>query len=171
MDGVDEQQLMALLYAEHADAVFFFARRHVPDQQRAEDVVQETLLRAWRHLDQLDGARGNPRSYLLTVARNVITDQWRAEQRRPQTVAGEAVLAVLPSEDDIDSALEGWVIAEALRRLSNEHREVIHTLYYEGRTMTDAAVRLGIPAGTVKSRSYYAVRALRGILEEMGVLR
>jgi RNA polymerase sigma-70 factor, ECF subfamily len=171
MDGGDEQQLMALLYAEHADAVYFFARRYVQDQQRAEDVVQETLLRAWRHIDKLDGNQGNPRSYLLTVARHVITDQWRADQRRPQTVGGDALLAVIPTEDDIDAAVEGWVIAEALRRLSADHRQVIHALYYEGRTVTDAAVRLGIPAGTVKSRSYYAVRALRVVLEEMGVLR
>ena len=171
MSSSDEHQLMSALYAEHADALFFFARRYVLDRGRAEDVVQETLLRAWRHLGQLDGDRGNPRAYLLTVARNVITDHWRADQRRPRTVAGDEMLLTVPTDDDIDAAVESWVIAEALRRLTPEHRQVIQLLYYEGRTVTDAATRLGVPAGTVKSRSYYAVRALRALFEEMGVLR
>jgi RNA polymerase sigma-70 factor (ECF subfamily) len=67
--------------------------------------------------------------------------------------------------------MQGWVVAEALARLSKDHRAVVQALYYDGCTVNEAALRLGVPAGTVKSRSYYAVRALRTALEEMGELR
>lgn len=171
MGGSADQRLMTALYAEHADALFSFVRRYVADRQRAEDVVQETLLRAWRHLDRLDVHSGNPRSYLFTVARNVLTDQWRSEQRRPRLVSDDQAVAAVPDDGDIDAAVEGWVVAEALRRLTAEHRQVVQALYYEGRTVADTANRLGIPVGTVKSRCYYAVRALRAAFQEMGVLR
>jgi len=162
---------MTALYAEHAGALFRFVLRYASDHQRAEDVVQETLLRAWRHLDELDRRGGNPRAYLFTVARNVLTDMWRAEQRRPSLVGADHALVRIPSEENIDAAIEGWLVAEALRRLTPEHRAVVQALYYGGQSVAEAAQTLGVPPGTVKSRSYYAVRALRAAFEEMGVLR
>lgn len=87
---------MTALYDEHAGALLSFVRRYVHDTHLAEDVVQETLLRAWAHLNRLDAAHGNPRSYLLTVARNVLTDRWRTEQRRPRLVSDDDALARSP---------------------------------------------------------------------------
>ena len=161
---------MTALYEEHADVLFAFVLRYV-DRSQAEDVVQETLLRAWRHLDRLDTDEGNPRAYLMTVARNVLTDQWRARRSRPQTVDDDRRLATLPTDDDIDATLERWIIGEALARLTPEHRSVVQSLYFRGRTMDETAAALGVPPGTVKSRSYYAIRALRTVFEEMGVIR
>lgn len=165
-----DERLMTALCDEHADALFSFARRYTRDRTQAEDVVQETLLRAWRHLDRLDAQQGNARAYLMTVARNVITDQWRRDQRRPRLVTDEGTLLAQHAPKDLDGAVEGWVIAEALRRLTDDHRAVVQALYYDGNTIKEAAIRLGVPPGTVKSRSYYAVRALRATLEEMGEL-
>lgn len=164
-----EEQLMTALYQEHGDVLFAFVLRYV-DRAQAEDVVQETLFRAWRHLDRLDTEHGNPRAYLMTVARNVLTDQWRARRSRPHTVDDER-LEKLPTEDEINSTLERWVVGEALGRLTPEHRAVVRSLYYEGRTVDETAALLEVPPGTVKSRSYYAVRALRTVFEEMGVVR
>lgn len=164
---------MTALYEEHADVLFAFVLRYVDDRAQAEDVVQETLLRAWRHLDRLDVRRGNPRAYLMTVARNVLTDQWRAASSRPRLVGNEdpAHHSRVPTTDDIDAALERWVVTDALERLTPEHRAVVRALYYQGHTVAEAAGLLQIPPGTVKSRSYYAIRALRTVFEEMGVLR
>ena len=67
--------------------------------------------------------------------------------------------------------MEGWLVRAALDRLSAEHRQVVESVYYDGRTVADTARRLSVPEGTVKSRAYYAVRALRAVFEEMGVLR
>jgi len=167
---VDEQALAAL-YREHATAVRTFVRAQLPDPDRTEDVVQETFLRAWRQIARVDLTGGNPRSYLFTTARNILTDSWRAQSRRPTMVDDEQQLASAPSEDQVEAVLEALTINEALGRLSVEHREVIQTLYYDGLTIGEAAVRLGIAAGTVKSRSYYAVRALRAAFDEMGILR
>ncbi|SDY91034.1 RNA polymerase sigma-70 factor, ECF subfamily [Modestobacter sp. DSM 44400] len=168
----DGRQLMTDLCQDHAEVVFSFVLRYVDgDRQRAEDVVQETLLRVWRHRDGLDDRRGNVRPYLLTTARNVLTDQWRAAQRRPRLVSDETTLAAAPSGEDIDAAVEGWLVAEALQRLTPAHRDVVRALHYEGRSVADTARLLGVPEGTVKSRSYYAVRALRAAFEEMGVIR
>lgn len=161
---------MAALYDAHADALLSFARRYTPDLAQAEDVVQETLLRAWQHLARLD-PDNNPRAYLMTTARNVITDQWRRDRRRPRLVQDDTALSASLAPEDITTAMESWVVAEALERLSDDHRAVVEALYYDGCTVNEAALRLGIPTGTVKSRSYYAVRSLRSALEEMGELR
>lgn len=170
-DPVVEEQALAALYREHATAVRAFVRAQQPDPDRTEDVVQETFLRAWRQIARMDLAGGNPRSYLFTTARNILTDSWRAQSGRPRMVDDEQQLAAAPSEDQVEAMLEALTINEALGRLSVEHREVIQTLYYDGLTIGEAAGRLGIAAGTVKSRSYYAVRALRAAFDEMGILR
>jgi RNA polymerase sigma-70 factor (ECF subfamily) len=166
-----EEQALAALYREHASAVRAFVRARLPDADRTEDVVQETFLRAWRQIARVDVAGGNPRSYLFTTARNIVTDSWRAQSRRPRMVDDEQQLATAPSADGVEAVLEALTINEALDRLSIEHRQVIQSLYYDGLSIGEAAGRLGIAAGTVKSRSYYAVRALRTAFDEMGILR
>jgi RNA polymerase sigma-70 factor (ECF subfamily) len=71
--------------------------------------------------------------------------------------------------DGVDDALQSWLVAEAVSRLGPVHRDVIRECYFEGRSVADAARRLGVPPGTVKSRTHYALRALRSTLLEMGV--
>lgn len=161
---------LAALYDEHAAALHSFVRRYTGQPADAEDVVQETMLRAWRHVDRIDAAHGNPRAYLFTVARNVLTDRWRAESVRPVIEPGRDALENVPTEDATAAALERWLMVEALQRLSTDHGAVVRVLYFQGCTVAEAARLLGVPPGTVKSRSYYALRALRGILDEMGVL-
>jgi RNA polymerase sigma-70 factor (ECF subfamily) len=97
-----------------------------------------------------------------------VVDAARARRARPQEVAEDA-LAVIPVEDQIDQALLSWEVAEALGTLSDDHRAVLVETYYRGRTVAEAAEVLGIPAGTVKSRAFYALRALRLALEERGI--
>ena len=166
-----DEELMTALYTEHYAVLLSFVSRYVHDRHKAEDLVQETLLRAWRHIGHLDPDPGRTRSYLLTIARNVVTNAWRADQRRPRLVADDDAVQAVPSADNVDQLVEGWLVAEALERLSADHRAVVQAMYYEGQTVADAARRLSVPEGTVKSRAYYAVRALRQAFEEMGVLR
>jgi len=167
-----DEELMTALYTEHYAVLLSFISRYVHDRHRAEDLVQETLLRAWRHIDHLDtNSSPRTRSYLLTIARNVVTNAWRADQRRPRLVADEGAVESVPSADSVDQLVEGWLVAEALERLSPDHQAVVKAMYYEGQSVTDTAARLRIPEGTVKSRAYYAVRALRTAFEEMGVIR
>jgi RNA polymerase sigma-70 factor, ECF subfamily len=166
-----DDELIRALHAEHGDALFAHALRLCDgDRQRAEDLVQETLLRAWRHPEALDPDRGSARAWLFTTARHLAIDAWRRRSVR----IGEVVTSEPPEPtvlDETDRAVEAWTIAEALAQLSAPHREVLVECFYRGRSVAEAAATLGIPPGTVKSRTHYAVRALRLVLEEMGVTR
>jgi RNA polymerase sigma-70 factor (ECF subfamily) len=164
-----EDSALRALYEQHAGPLFAYALRLTGgDRGRSEDIVQETLLRAWRHPQALDPERGPVRSWLFTVARNIAVDAHRARRARP-TEVGDDALAVVPAVDEIEQALDRWLIADALATLSVEHRAVLVETYYRGRSVAEAAATLGVPAGTIKSRTFYALRALRLALEERGV--
>ena len=168
----EDEQLVRALYAEHAAALWSFVVPLVGgDRVRAQDVVQETMLRAWRRPDVLVGQQGSAhdslRPWLFTVARNIVVDEWR-RHRTDRDVPLDS--GPEPATDDgTDAVLDTWIVGEALTRLSAEHRAVLDQCYYQGRTTADAARVLGIPEGTVKSRAHYALRALRLALQEMGV--
>ncbi len=161
--------LLRALHAEHGDALYGHALRLTGgDRERAEDLVQETLLRAWRHPEALDPSRGSVRGWLFTTARNLAIDAWRRRTARVGEVVTDSV-PERPAPDETDRALESWLLSDALRQLSVPHREVLVECFYRGRSVAEAATRLGVPAGTVKSRTHYALRALKLVLEEMGV--
>lgn len=164
-----EDAALRLLYEQHAAPLLGYALRLTAgDRGRAEDIVQETLLRAWKHPQALDPERGPVRSWLFTVARNVAVDAHRARRARPAEVGDEA-LAFVPAVDEIDQALDRWLVADALATLSPDHRAVVVETYYRGRSVAEASAVLGVPPGTVKSRTFYALRALRLALQERGV--
>lgn len=165
--GTADEELVRTLFEEHAGPLYGYVLRMVADAGRAEDIVQETLLRAWRHPDAVTGRP--VRAWLFTVARNLVVDQHRARRARPPET-GDEVLAVVPAADDeLERAVESWAVAEALAVLRPEHRDVLREVYYQGRSVKEASATLGIPPGTVKSRTYYALRALKLALEERGL--
>jgi RNA polymerase sigma-70 factor, ECF subfamily len=164
---VADEDVVRALHAEHASALLRYAMYLTSgDRQRAEDVVQEVLLRAWQHPDAVVGQPARP--WLFTVAKNLVIDGQRAKRARPQEV-GEAALGQRPSSDDVDRALESWGVADALATLRPDHRRVLWETYYRGSSVAEAAAELGIPVGTVKSRAFYALKALRLALEERGL--
>jgi RNA polymerase sigma-70 factor (ECF subfamily) len=177
-----DEGLLRELYAAHAGALLGYVRGLVGgDTARAEDVVQETLLRAWRHPGSLDPSRtggASVRAWLLTVARHLVIDAERARRSRPRevpSVIGEdpsrgPVLRGVAVEEELDRILLAQGMAEALTALSSDHRRVLDELYYRDRSVAEASRALGIPEGTVKSRAYYALRALRVACEERGLL-
>ena len=167
--NVAADDLLRALYAEHAAPLFGYVLKLTDgDRQRAEDVVQETLLRAWKHPEALDTGRGSVRPWLWTVARHIVVDAGRARRARPHEV-GEEALALLPADDQYERALLSWEVAEALRTLSPDHRAALIETYYRGLSVAEAALKLGVPQGTVKSRVFYALRALRLAFEERGI--
>jgi RNA polymerase sigma-70 factor (ECF subfamily) len=158
---------IARLVNEHGAALLGYAIRLTGDRHAAEDVVQETLTRAWQRYDQLDAGKGSVRGWLLTVARNIVIDQARARAARPPE-AGELneTTTAAPAElDHADAVVDLIAMGQLLDTLTEEHRRVLVELYYRGRTVSEAAQTLGVPAGTVKSRSYHALRALRARLD------
>jgi RNA polymerase sigma-70 factor (ECF subfamily) len=167
-----EAALMKALYDEHAAVLWRYAMRLTGDASRAEDVVQETLLRAWQHPEVIDDTERSPRAWLCTVARNLIIDERRSPKFRNVVASlDETTAPEQPTRDEVDTALDRMLIADAMANLSPEHRAVIERSYYRGWTTAQTAHDLGIAEGTVKSRLHYAVRALRLALQEMGVTR
>lgn len=167
-----EAALMKALYDEHAAVLWRYALRLTGDASRAEDVVQETLLRAWQHPEVIGDTERSPRAWMCTVARNMIIDERRsAHFRHVVATLDESTEPEPPTRDEVDTALDRMLIGDAMAHLSAEHRAVIERSYYRGWSTGQIAHDLGIAEGTVKSRLHYAVRALRLALQEMGVTR
>ncbi|MBM9506333.1 sigma-70 family RNA polymerase sigma factor [Actinacidiphila acididurans] len=161
--STSDEALVRALYEEHGRALLAYATRLTGDRAAAEDVVQETLIRAWRHPEVLTNGKGSVRGWLLTVTRNIVTDRYRAKASRPTEVAEVSETAAAPSvqRDHAEQIVDSMVLMEALDQLSPDHRDVLVEIYYRGHTVTETAGRLGIPEGTVKSRAHYALKALR----------
>src|ERR1700761_5897985 len=139
---VTEAQLLRALHDEHAGALWAYVVRLTGDRGRAEDVVQEPLLRAWRNPRVLDQSQGSPRAWLFTVARRIVIDDWRARQSRPEVATAD------PPErgvaDESERIVTSEVVTTALRTLTPMHREVLLETYYRGSSVDDASKRLGI---------------------------
>ena len=161
-----DEAFLRALYAEHGGALLAYATRLTGERASGEDIVQETLVRAWRRAGQLAEDRRPVGPWLFAVARNLIIDRRRRAQRRDEVP--EVELEQLSAIDGLDRALDAWQMADALAALSPEHREVLVEIYYRGRSVAEAAETIGVPLGTVKSRTYYALRSLRLRLEERG---
>jgi RNA polymerase sigma-70 factor (ECF subfamily) len=160
-----EEEAVAQLYRDHAAALRRFVLAATSDPDQAEDVVQETILRVWKLGPEVENMRG----YLYRTARHVIIDNHRRRSSRAQeTNMPEEELA---TADQVDRLLLKVVMEEALTRLSVDHRNVILALHYQRLTAAEAAEELHVPLGTVKSRAFYGVKALRSVLDEMGVKR
>jgi RNA polymerase sigma-70 factor, ECF subfamily len=163
------EQLIRRLYHNHAAALHGYVTALLEgDKQSAEDVVQETVVRAWRHADKLDVDGEAFRPWLLKVARRLVIDRYRQRTSRPAEIGGDTPDRI-SEVDESDRKLSALVVSKALGALSAAHREVLVEVYYRGNTIDEAARLLGVPPGTVKSRTYYALRALRQAFEKQGL--
>jgi RNA polymerase sigma-70 factor (ECF subfamily) len=156
------------VYAAHGGELFRFALRSLNDRGLAEEAVQETFVRAWQAADRFDDNLGSLRTWLFAIIRNVVIDLSRARSVRPTLAAVETREVVDLTDGDVDRALGAWQIEEALRMVSEEHRRALVEVHYRGRSYGEVADELRVPVGTVKSRVYYALKAMRLALEELG---
>ena len=162
-DAVGPEALITALYNEHGRSLLAYATRLTNDRTEAEDVVQETLLRAWRHPEVLVNGQGSVRGWLLTVARNIVVDRARARSARPAEVREHPTKPTV-SPDRPEDVVDSIAIFGAIDQLSPDHRNVLVELYWRGSSVAEAAQRLSVPPGTVKSRAYYGLQSLRGIM-------
>jgi RNA polymerase sigma-70 factor (ECF subfamily) len=153
------------LYAQHASALRSYIERFCPDRASADDIMQETFIRAWRHLPQLSTGTRPVRPWLFRVARNLLIDASRAARTRPVTVQAQPVEDAR-SDAGLDQVLDRQLVAAALQHLSPSHQTVLVETFYHGGTMSTVARQLGIPDGTARSRLHYALHALRQELQE-----
>ncbi len=159
--------LLRALHDRHAPELWRYVVRLTGDDRFAEDVVQETLLRAWRRPQILREDEPAARAWLYTVARNLVIDHQRSARSRRELTSDD--VPERATEDATIAVLDEWLVTDSLAQLSVEHRVVLVHAYYGRRSVADIAAELGIPAGTVKSRLHYGLRALRLALQEKGV--
>lgn len=167
-----EERALRDLYLEHGPALYSYVLRMLDwDTHRAEDILQETLLRCWSNGNLADAEGMAVRPWMFRVARNLVIDAHRTRMARPLEISDTTWLGDMHAEvDDIERMLSSIVLHKALETLTPAHREVLRATFFADRTTQQAAQDLGIPRGTVKSRVYYALRSLRLALRELGVV-
>jgi RNA polymerase sigma-70 factor (ECF subfamily) len=166
----DDGELLRALHDEHGLALWSYVVGLTNgDRAQAQDVVQETMLRAWRNPQVLAQTSGSARGWLFTVAKRIVIDDWRTARTRRERVTDQLPDRGVP--DQTEHVADRHLVIAALRTLSAEHRSVLLECYFRGSSVAEASAALGVPPGTVKSRTHYALRALRLAVEELGGVR
>lgn len=169
----DRGDALVALYRAYAPRIHRLGVRTLHDRGQAEELVQETFVRLWQSAHRFDPGRGSARAFTFTIAQRVAIDLLRRAAARPQLVAAvpdEALGMRAGDESIVERIADEFLVREALEQLSPKHREVISMSFDEDLADGQIADRLGVPVGTVRSRTYYALRALRLELEERGLL-
>lgn len=167
--GGDRGEPLEELFRRYAGRLYALGLVLLGDDGLAEELVQESFVRVWRQATRFDPARGSVTTFVFALARRIAVDLWRRPSSRP-LLAGMAVdPAPAQSADPAPEVVDGMVVRRALDALSPAHREVIELSYGGGLTQAEIARRVGVPLGTVKTRTYHALRALKQQLESQGV--
>jgi len=161
----DADAAIRQLYSHHAKALHSYVEHFCPGGASPDDIVQETFIRAWRHLPQLSADDRPIRPWLFRVARNLLIDADRAARARPVTVQ-EQPAEEAGADPGLDQVLDRELVSGALQHLSHVHQAVLVQTFYQGGTLAAVARELGIPHGTARSRLHYALRALRQQLQD-----
>ena len=167
----DHDRGLGALYDAYAGEVYRLGLRLLSDRGQAEELVQETFVRLWRSAGRYDPQRASVRGFTFMIAKRIATDFLRRASSRPRLASGpEAALSEAHIEDEVERVAHEFEVRDALATLSGKHREVIELTFDEDLDDTQVAERIGVPVGTVRSRTYYALRALRLALEERGLV-
>jgi RNA polymerase sigma-70 factor (ECF subfamily) len=166
-DSAPVETQMREVYDRHAGELYGYALRALGDRGGAQDLVQEVFLRAWQRSYAYRPDRGPVRGWLFGIARRLAVDEARAAGRRAEL--GHDLDRLAAGRDELARAEDRIALVEALRRLGDHHRTVLVLVVLQGRSLSEAGGALGVPVGTVKSRLFYALKALRVIAEELGI--
>lgn len=161
-----DEDAVAALFDAYAGALYGFGLRRLGDRILAEELVQTVMTRLWRSAHRYDPARGSVRTWVFTIARTTAIDLYR---RRPRDTPTDEVPEADDRGDELEQLLRAEAVRAALDRLGPDHREVLELAYFRSLTQSEIAERLGLPLGTVKSRTFYALKAFRLACDELGV--
>ncbi len=166
-DPVADDAAMREVYDRHAGELYGYALRALGDAGAAEDLVQDVFLRAWQRAYAYRADRGPVRGWLFGIARRLVADEARRVATRPAPRSD--LDALTGGRNEIARAEQRIVLLEALSRLGDHHRQVLILVAVRGQSLAETAEALRVPVGTVKSRLFYALKALRVAAEELGL--
>ena len=167
----DRDGAVVELYERYGRRLYGLGLHLLGDRGLAEELVQETFVRLWRSAARFDAERASVRTFVFTLARRAAVDLLRRRSSRPfAAVELDELPEALGADEAFDELLLGLDVREALDELSPKHREILELHYLDDLSQSDIAVWLDIPLGTVKTRTYHALRALRDRLQERGLL-
>jgi RNA polymerase sigma-70 factor (ECF subfamily) len=161
----DRDRPLRELYQRYAGRVYGLGVQLLSDRGLAEELVQETFVRLWRSAGLYEPSRGSPATFIFTIARRLAIDLWR----RPSSRAPDPEQQAAPTEDQIERLVTRLGVRDALDSLSEAHRQVLELSYRDQLKQTEIAERLGIPLGTVKTRSHHALRLLKSELQRRDI--
>jgi RNA polymerase sigma-70 factor (ECF subfamily) len=153
-----------LLYRRYVRSIFGLALRRLRDRERAEDAVQEMFAAVWRSAGTYRPERGPAAPWLYAVARNAIVDRMRGQVEVPDEVP-DAVSGDPGPAERAESSYVSWRVHRALEELPEKEREVLELAYWSGLSQSEVASFLGIPLGTVKTRTRSALSRLADELD------
>ncbi|HEX9344164.1 MAG TPA: sigma-70 family RNA polymerase sigma factor [Actinomycetota bacterium] len=157
------------LYRRYGPRLYGLGLRLLGDQGLAEELVQEAFVRLWQQAGRFDPARGSVSAFLFTIARRIAVDLWRRPSSRPFEPPPPEAIAGEQGHDQVERLIEGLAVRDALQSLSPAHQQVLELFIGQDRKQAEIATLLGLPLGTVKTRAYYALRALKLALQERGI--
>lgn len=168
--SLDTEADARLAYEAHGGELYRFALRATGDEASSQDIVQEVFLRAWRSADRFDPGLASLRVWLFAIARNVLVDHHRWVGARPwlRGLTDRPADVEAPTADPADRLVREWVVEEALDRIGEEHRNALTETYLRDRPYAEVAAEEGIPVGTLRSRVFYGLKALRAVLDDGG---
>jgi RNA polymerase sigma-70 factor, ECF subfamily len=156
------------LYRRYGRRLFRFGVQALGNEGLAEEMVQECFVRLWRTAGRYDAARASVGTFLFVIARSTALDIRKRPSSRELLPLEEVYTP--PQFSNVEQVLDSLIMREALDTLSVTHRQVLRLAYDQDLTQTQIADRLGLPLGTVKTRTFHAMRALRAALDERGFL-
>lgn len=157
---------MAELYRRYGRPLYRFGVHMLGDKGLAEEMVQECFVKLWRSSGRFDESKSSVATYLFVIARSVAADLRKRPSSRRQLGLDDTFMP--PQPDDIDRLLDALVVHEAFDALSPAHAQVLRLAHQESLTQSEIAERLSLPLGTVKTRMFYGMQALRTALVERG---
>lgn len=163
--GAGEDWPLPELYRRFAGRIYALGVQLLSDRGLAEELVQETFVRLWRSARLFDPERGSPTAFVFAIARRLAIDLWR----RPSSRTAEPQAPPLPPEDEFNRLVTRLGVRDALDSLSEPHRQVLELSYRDHLKQSEIAARLGIPLGTVKTRSHHALRLLKSELQRRDI--
>jgi len=163
--GEGDREAFELLYRRYVRPLFGLALRRLGDRGHAEDAVQEAFAAIWRSASTYRPERGAAGGWLYTVARNAIVDRLRRNGLSTDSELPELVSSEPGPPEQAEDSYVSWRVHRALEELQPREREVIELAYWSGMSQSEVADYLGLPLGTVKTRTRSGLARLASLLE------